>query len=171
VSSADQLIACVDVDYRGQCAVAAGVWFRSWEAVGSECESAVSVSEVADYNAGAFYRRELPCVLAALAVGPCPDLVIVDGYVWLEDGRPGLGGHLHFAIGKIVVGVAKTRYAGATMAIPLCRGSSRSPLFITAAGISAEVAAAGVAAMHGPHRIPGMLRRVDALARRSFRSA
>jgi hypothetical protein len=39
------------------------------------------------------------------------------------------------------------------------------PLFVTAAGLSVTDAAAHVAAMAGPFRLPDALRRVDALAR------
>lgn len=122
---------------------------------------------MADYEPGAFYRRELPCLLDVLARGPRADIVVVDGYVWLGDGKAGLGAHLHAALGGAVVGVAKTRFAGATDAIAVCRGVSRAPLYVSAAGMSTEEAAAMVAAMHGPYRVPTLLKRVDMLARRS----
>ncbi|HYH68074.1 MAG TPA: endonuclease V [Urbifossiella sp.] len=123
-----------------------------------------SFATVADYEPGSFYRRELPCLLGVLALGPRPDVVVVDGYVWLAGDVPGLGAHLHAALGGVVVGVAKTRFASAA-AVEVCRGASRSPLFVTAAGAAAEVVAAWVAKMHGPYRVPTLLKRVDALAR------
>jgi deoxyribonuclease V len=123
------------------------------------------VAEVAEYEPGAFYRRELPCLRAMLSIGPHADVVVVDGYVWLEGGAAGLGAHLHAAIGGIVIGVAKSRFAGAACAVPVCRGASRLPLYVTAAGASAADAAAWVAGMHGPYRVPTLLRRADALAR------
>ncbi len=159
------LIACFDVHYAGHKAVAAGVWFRGWNATAAECESVVPVPEVAEYEPGAFYRRELPCILAVSKSGPRADITIVDGYVWLADGKPGLGSHLHGAIGGIVVGVAKTRFAGATSAVEVFRGRSRSPLFVTAAGVSPESAANWVAGMAGSHRMPTLLRRVDTISR------
>ena len=64
-----------------------------------------------------------------------------------------------------VIGVAKTRFASATDAVAMCRGSSRSPVFISAVGMSADEAAANVAIMQGPYRIPTLLKQVDALAR------
>ncbi len=157
----------MDVDYRSRGAVAAGVWFRGWSAASASCESAVPVAEVAEYEPGAFYRRELPCLLAVLATGPKAQVVVVDGYVWLANGALGLGGHLHAVIGGVVVGVAKTRFAGATTAIPVCRGGSQSPLYVTAAGESAAKAAEWIAGMYGPYRVPALLRRVDAIARAS----
>ena len=100
-----------------------------------------------------------------LARGPRADVVIVDGYVWLGGGVAGLGAYLHAAIGGVVIGVAKTRFASATDAVAMCRGSSRSPVFISAVCMSADEAAANVAIMQGPYRIPTLLKQVDALAR------
>ena len=159
------LITCVDVDYRAGGAVAAGLWFRGWSAQSAVCEAVASFLMVAEYEPGAFYRRELPCLRGVLARGPGQDIVVVDGYVWLGSGRPGLAAHLHAAIGGVVVGVAKTRYFPATDAIEVCRGKSRSPLFVSAIGISAEEAAIRVAEMYGPHRMPTLLKQVDALSR------
>ena len=163
----DARVACVDVDYRDTIAVAAGVWFRGWAAFEPEVEVVTTLDEIAPYQPGEFYRRELPCVLAVLERGPAVDVVVVDGYVWLGSGRPGLGAHLYRALGErtVVVGVAKSRFVGATDAVPVYRGNGRSTLYVTAAGVSAEEAAGWVAGMHGPYRVPSMLRRVDQLAR------
>jgi deoxyribonuclease V len=150
--------------------VAAGVWFRGWSAAAAEHEAAAVVREVADYRPGEFYRRELPGLLAVLAEGPPPDIGIVDGYVWLGRsagaGRPGLGAYLYEALGGRVpvVGVAKTRFASAE-AVPVVRGVGRSPLWVTVAGIDPAAAARHVAAMHGPYRVPTLLKRADHLAR------
>lgn len=161
------LIAAVDVDYRDSIAIAAGVWFRGWLASEAECEAVATFREVAPYQPGEFYRRELPCLLGLLARGPAAGVVVVDGYVWLGPGRAGLGAHLHAALGgrTAVVGVAKTRFAGAMDAVPVHRGLSRAPLYVTAEGVSAAEAARWVASMHGPHRIPSLLKRADHLAR------
>ena len=118
------------------------------------------------YQPGGFYLRELPAITAVLATVADPDLVVVDGYVDLDpQGRPGLGAHLHARIGVPVIGVAKTAFRTASHAVTVYRGGATRPLFITAAGVSIERAAALVAAMAGPHRIPDALRRVDVLAR------
>jgi deoxyribonuclease V len=92
---------------------------------------------------------------------------VVDGYVWLGGGKPGLGAHLHAAIAGVVVGVAKTRYSPATDAIAICRGKSRSPLFVSAVRLPVEEAANYVMQMDGPYRVPTLLKQVDALARAS----
>ena len=115
-SAPDALVACVDVGYRDTTAVAAGVWFRGWAASEPEVEVVTALGEVAPYQPGEFYRRELPCVLAVLERGPAAEVVVVDGYVWLGFGRAGLGAHLYQALGErtVVVGVAKSRFVGAT---------------------------------------------------------
>jgi deoxyribonuclease V len=64
-----------------------------------------------------------------------------------------------------VVGVAKTAFQGSTFATPVTRGTSARPVFVTARGMDVAEAARLVAAMHGPHRIPTLLGRVDRLAR------
>lgn len=162
------LIAALDVDYRDPGAVAAGVWFRGWSAPEVETELVARIEAVAEYQPGEFYRRELPCLLAVLERGPAPDVVVVDGYVWLGPGRPGLGAHLFEALGgrTVVIGVAKTRFAGATEAVPVYRGESRSPLYVTAEGVGVTEAAGWIARMAGPYRVPEMLKRVDQLARK-----
>jgi deoxyribonuclease V len=60
--------------------------------------------------------------------------------------------------------VAKTRFEGAP-AIEVCRGRSTSPLFVTAVGVAPEEVAERVRSMHGAHRVPTLLKRVDRLAR------
>jgi deoxyribonuclease V len=162
--------ACVDVDYRGDEARAACVLFRDWADAAPAGEVVAVVRGVAPYVPGQFAQRELPCLLAVLGrvEGPL-ELVVVDGYVTLgDDGRPGLGAHLHEALGGAVpvVGVAKSRYAGSRWAVPVVRGvNGTSPLFVTAAGMDAQEAARCVQAMHGPYRLPTLLKRADALCR------
>jgi deoxyribonuclease V len=70
--------------------------------------------------------------------------------------------------GKVaVIGVAKTQFAGAGAAVEVLRGRSTRPLFVTAVGMSAQRAAEHVRSMHGPDRIPTLLKHVDSLARRA----
>jgi deoxyribonuclease V len=165
------VIVCVDVDYRVAEVVAAAVGFHAWTDEHAAVELVVtSDAPPAPYQPGQFYLRELPHVLSVLSVIVPPatplDAVVVDGYVWLAGATRGLGAHLHDALDQAVpvVGVAKTRFAGAT-AIEVVRGASARPLYVTASGIDTGVAADHVRAMHGEHRIPTLLRRVDQLAR------
>jgi deoxyribonuclease V len=162
--------ACVDVDYRGDDARAACVLFRDWaDGVAAE-ELVATVQGVAPYVPGQFARRELPCLLAVLGrVAPPLELVVVDGYVWLgELARPGMGAQLYEALGRQVpvIGVAKSPFAGAGFAVPVVRGvNGTSPLYVTAVGLEAAEAARHVLAMHGPYRLPTLLKRADALCR------
>ena len=130
------------------------------------------VPEVEPYQPGRFYLRELPPLHVALdgLTGPngktAMALLVVDGYADLDpDGRPGLGAHAHAEFGVPVIGVAKTAFRTATHAIPVLRGTSARPLYVTAAGMSRPGAAELVRQMAGRHRMPDALRRVDTLAR------
>ncbi len=91
---------------------------------------------------------------------------MVDGYADLDPGgRPGLGARARAEFGIPVIGVAKSRFRTATHAVPVLRGSSARPLFITAAGMPAADAADLVRRMAGRYRLPDALRRADTLAR------
>ena len=128
------------------------------------------VSPIAAYEPGAFYKRELPCLLAVLEVSPKVTHVVIDGYVWLDTaGTPGLGAHLHAALGGEVpvIGIAKTAYRGSEMASKLERPGSAKPLFVTSIGIEPAEALLRVQRLHGPYRIPTLLKLVDQLSRSS----
>jgi deoxyribonuclease V len=162
------VLACVDVDYRGAGAVAAALVFRDWIDDTPARELVATIASVPDYEPGQFYKRELPCLLEVLR-GVRAELIIIDGYVHLgPECRPGLGSHLAAELAVAVVGVAKNPFH-ATPATPVLRGTSKKPLLVTATGISEATAAAHVRAMHGTHRIPTLLRRVDQLCREPVR--
>lgn len=162
------MIVAVDVDYREDAVVAACVGFDAWTDAATALEVVVrSDAPPAPYEPGRFYLRELPHIHAVLALLVPPlHAIIVDGYVWLGPERPGLGAHLHASLGGVtpVIGIAKTAFAGAE-AIEVLRGTSAKPLHVTAIGTDAQAAAAAVRTMHGAHRIPTLLGRVDHLAR------
>jgi deoxyribonuclease V len=160
-------IALVDVGYAGDSAVAACVVADGWDRAVPVHTCTVRLEGIADYRPGMFYERELPPILAVL--GACrgaPAVVVVDGYVWLDDaGREGLGAHVHDALGVPVVGIAKRAFRGSSHAVEVRRGVSARPLYVTAAGADPARAAEAVRGMHGPHRIPTLLGLVDALSR------
>lgn len=162
-------IAIVDVQYDGDSANAACVVAEGWSAHVSVEAVAVRCESIAPYRPGRFFERELPCVLRALgAVSSDFGVIVVDGYVFLDDaGAPGLGAHLYESLARTVpvVGIAKKRFRGSAFAVPVLRGESEQPLYVTAIGIDPTHAAALVRGMHGEHRIPTLVRTVDHLAR------
>jgi deoxyribonuclease V len=167
------LILCLDVDYRRDAVVTARLAIPKWD---SEAPASVATlrsdGPAPSYVSGSFWKRELPYLLAAIAAAEADgidvDTVVIDGYVWLGAGAPGLGARLKDALPKTpaVVGVAKTPFRGAAAIVrEVLRGVSKTPLFVTAAGLDPDVAASSVRSMSGPHRIPAMLRRVDRACR------
>ncbi len=127
----------------------------------------------AAYRAGEFYRRELPFVLEILETLDLTEFeaIWIDGYVDLGPKRPGLGRILHDALGERdtdqttpeIIGVAKNKFVGAPCE-EVFRGRSIRPLFVTSSHSSAK-AAVRLRRMHGPYRLPTILKRVDAMAR------
>ena len=166
------MIAIFDVDYRADgTAVAACVMVKDWIDAAPAGEYTVRVSEVAEYQPGQFYKREMPCLLALIDTLPEPPTTcVVDGYVWLGDETtPGLGGHLYTALGDAtpVVGVAKTRFTGAEPVAEVMHGETATtrPLYVSAVGIPLADAAKHVQSMHGAFRLPTLIKRVDTLCR------
>jgi deoxyribonuclease V len=127
------------------------------------------VPDVAPYQPGQFYLRELPPLRAVLDGLTGMTLLVIDGYADLDpDGRPGLGARAREEFGVPVIGVAKSPFRGATHAVPVLRGASARPLYVTAAGMARAEAAGLVRHMAGRHRLPDALRRADTLARRGL---
>jgi len=166
------MMACTDVYYRSGDAIAACVIFRGWSDWKAEEEIVERVTQVEPYEPGRFYKRELPCLLKVLEKTNHPlDLIIVDGYVHLDDsGTPGLGAFLHMALnGTIpVMGVAKSKFNERAPSTAVFRGLSRRPLYVSVTGMDLSEAAEKIENMHGPFRIPTLLKRVDHLCRRGW---
>src|SRR6478752_8657468 len=97
-------ILIVDVDYWDEGgAYVCGVIIPHWGS--NECAVVGKViDQVADYEPGAFYKRELPCIMALLEDVTVPlTHIMVDGYVTLgSELAPGLGHHLYQAINRAV---------------------------------------------------------------------
>jgi deoxyribonuclease V len=123
------------------------------------------------YESGAFYKRELPCILHLLQKMNLDsiEIMIIDGFVVLDDnGKLGLGGHLfhHFEQKIPIIGVAKNDFAHLnTLKRALLRGESKKPLFITALGIDLSEATEHIRTMAGEFRMPTLLKQLDALTR------
>jgi deoxyribonuclease V len=167
------VIAILDAAYGDGASAAACVVAAAWESSTALGEYTHRDGPAADYQPGEFYRREMPLLLSVLNMLPRkPEIIIIDGYVWLGvEERKGLGAHLFEALGgaSAVVGIAKTKFEGASYwAAEVRRGSSESPLFVTSAGMPMIEATAAVKRMHGAHRIPELVGRVDQLARKAL---
>jgi len=91
--------------------------------------------------------------------------IVIDGFVILDDsGKYGLGGHLYERLDRTipVIGVAKTNFhENVQHVIPVYRGESKNPLYITAIGTDLQQAANDVQGMHGDYRIPTVLKELD----------
>lgn len=167
---AARVLTCLDVHYEPMRARTALVGFRDWSDARPVVEQVTESTEPpAPYEPGQFYKRELPHLVVALerfGATHTTDLVIVDGHVWLDGKQPGLGAHLFVALGEKlpVVGVGKTSFHDAAV-LPITRGQSAKPLYVSAVGIDPARAAELVRAMHGAHRLPTLLQRADHLAR------
>ena len=164
------MIACVDVHYKKDgTAQVACLLFQNWSDDKAVKELTTVVSQVQNYVPGSFYMRELPCIMEILQmVQETIDLVIVDGYVWLSPSKKGLGKHLFDELGgkTPVVGVAKSFFRNAdSVAIAVLRGKSKNPLYVTAEGLDGQAAARLVKNMHGKHRMPTLLKRLDQLTK------
>jgi deoxyribonuclease V len=160
------MIGILDAAYAQTQASAACVLAQDFTAAAPARACVSRMPAAAAYAPGAFYRRELPLLLHVLREHRVEaDILVIDGYVWLDGGRPGLGAHLHEALGAAVIGVAKRPFRGDAWSERVLRGASQVPLYVTAAGLDARQAAAAIQAMHGALRIPTLCRAADRLAR------
>jgi len=160
------MIVAFDVHYLEDSCAAAAVLFSDYRDTEPTAAYTQLLPGAADYIPGEFHRRELPCLLTLLKqINEFPDEMVIDGYVMLGN-RPGLGQHLFKSFdGKIpIVGVAKSKFKGSS-GIEIFRGGSIHPLYVTSSGVDMQKASERIRTMHGVHRIPTLLKRVDILAR------
>lgn len=145
---------------------AAGLSCLGWGDAVAQYEHTAFIEDVAEYQPGQFYLRELPCLLKLVSTAPVPpSIVVVDGHAWLN-GKPGLGAKLHGATGLPVVGVAKRPFFEGAAGV-IFRQNSKNPLYVSAAGLDVEDALKNIESMHGPYRIPTLLKRADSLCRQA----
>ena len=102
-----------DAYYAGSKAKVVGVLFENFSDEKPLKIISKVVDDVAPYESGSFYKRELPCIVSLLQDLDVRDisLIVIDGFVYLDDdGRYGLGGHLYERLERRVqvVGVAKS---------------------------------------------------------------
>jgi deoxyribonuclease V len=159
------MIAIFDVDYKETQAQCACLLIEDWDSLDYKIYK-VLIDDVADYESGSFYKRELPCIVQALnSVSETLDFIVIDGYVTLGE-KKGLGVYLYeYLEVKIpIIGVAKTKFLSAD-SIELTRGSSVKPLYITSIGIDNSVSKSYIENMKGDFRIPFILKEADRICR------
>ncbi len=164
------MILAVDVQYAplDQWARVGVVVFPTWEAPDPTAEFVTIKQDILAYESGAFYKRELPCIVpaihSALLLHPI-SILVIDGFVDLADNKPGLGRYLYEELERRyeVIGVAKNGFRGAP-ATAITRGQSSNPLWVSSTTDHAQSAIL-IASMAGESRIPLLLKRTDTLAR------
>jgi deoxyribonuclease V len=159
----------VDVHYLNNRALCAGILFDQWDDSVILQKILTYTDNVPAYESGKFYKRELPCIINLLEEHSImPELIIIDGYVFLDGQfKAGLGKYLYDHLqGEVaIVGVAKKAFNTISSDYQIQRGNSIKPLYITAVDMPLERAKNAIATMHGEHRIPTLLRQVDQLCR------
>lgn len=160
-------ILAFDVHYREDTAKIVCAVFQDWGASKANEYIIKFLSGVADYEPGAFYKRELPCLLEVLKDLDLEEIscIIIDGFVYLDDeGKKGLGAYLYesLTVKVPVVGVAKTSFHNNKLnVIEIKRGESNNPLFVSAIGMEVVDAAERIINMAGAYRMPDLLKEVD----------
>ena len=102
----------MDVDYREDGAVAAGILFNDWQSDQVLQQIVSQIDQVQPYQSGQFYKRELPCLIQLIdQLTDLPTTFVVDGFVFLNDRQKmGSGAYLweHYGRRIPVIGVAKS---------------------------------------------------------------
>jgi len=159
----------LDVQYNGNDnALVACLGFKNWEDEKASYVKTHFIENIMPYVSGKFFERELPCLLEALKGLNDIELIVVDGYVWLDEPtHKGLGLHLYDALkNKVpIIGVAKAKFGNTPNLCELIRGKSSKPLYVTAVDFDINEAKNVIASMHGKYRFPTLLKEVDSLAR------
>lgn len=93
------------------------------------------------------------------------DAIIVDGYIYIDNSlKYGLGGYLWELLDKKnpIIGVAKNSfYNNKSTVVPLFRGLSNKPLYISSVGYNLQEAVDKILTMKGEFRIPTILKTLD----------
>ncbi|WP_298546295.1 endonuclease V [uncultured Aquimarina sp.] len=156
-----------DVQYYETYAKSVCIVFNDWQ---DETPSEIIIKKVhniAPYVPGEFYKRELPCIEVILEdIHPNDiELIIVDGYVYLNDDKKlGLGGYLYEKLNNNIpiIGVAKSSFHDNKKYVrEVIRGESTKPLYITAVGLDVDKAKNHIQKMHGEFRMPSLLQILD----------
>jgi len=163
------MIYVLDVDYNAdENAIVACIGFEQWSDKEAKYQKTHFIEKIEPYQAGSFFKRELPCLLEALKDLDDIEYIVVDGYVWLEEpSHYGLGMYLYDALDKKypIIGVAKNKFNNTPIVCELLRGESFKPLYISSIDVVLEDAKRFIQEMHGKYRFPTLLKEVDSLCR------
>jgi deoxyribonuclease V len=165
------MILATDVHYKDNTAKAVGALITNWTDAVAHHHVIRYIDAVEEYVSGSFYKRELPCLLEIIKDVDLQQIsyIIVDGFVVLDDaGKPGLGAYLYESLPvKVpVIGVAKTNYhQNMKYVVPVMRGTTERPLFVTAIGTGLQQAADHILHMHGEYRLPTVLKELDRITK------
>jgi deoxyribonuclease V len=165
------MIVAIDVHYKENTAKAVGALIQSWGDAAAFQHIIRYIGSVEEYEPGAFYKRELPCIMDVLSQIDLSGVsyIVVDGFVVLDDlDKPGLGAYVYESLHpKIpVIGVAKSNFhQNLKNVIPVLRGESNNPLYVTAVGVDLQQAAGFVKSMHGEFRLPTVLKEMDRITK------
>ena len=163
------MITAFDVFYVNDDATTACVCFDNWTDAVSTQDFIEVTHNVAPYEPGNFYKRELPCLVSLLTKHSLqPKIIVIDGYVWLDETKIGLGGHLYNELNQQIpiIGVAKSKFELHSKVKKVLRGVSKNPLYVSSIGIDLDEAAQNIEGMDGNFREPTLLKRADQLCRR-----
>ncbi len=90
------MILAFDTFYKERNAKTVCIAFEEWTSTTTAIYSE-TISNVEEYEPGAFYKRELPCIASLIKKIVLQDIeaIIIDGFVVLDDNdKPGLGSYL-----------------------------------------------------------------------------
>ena len=166
----------IDASYLHDLAVAGAVVTDSEDPCKNLKKYTSAVKNPCSYEPGSFYKRELPCILKVLEkIEEYVSVIFVDAYVWLPDGRPGLGARLYETLKqeKTIIGIAKNSFLTperAGLVKDVYRGKSKRPLFVSAAGVSLDDAVKMVSRLPGPFRIPSAMKAAHELSKSTLLS-
>ncbi len=160
------MVLAIDVHYKETYAKAVSVLFN-WSDEQPISVITSIIYNVEEYQSGQFYKRELPCIMEIIKQIDKTEIkaIIVDGHVFVDNNKKyGLGGYLWDALkGEIpIIGVAKKSFIDTDkVTIPVFRGESKQPLYISSIGIELIIATNKILSMSGIYRIPKILKTLD----------
>ncbi len=165
------MLLAIDVYYTSNgIANAVGVLFN-WDDEEPQQTIQTQLEGIAPYEPGAFYKRELPCLLSVINKVDVTTLetIIIDGYLYVDNNKTaGLGKHLYDKLEQKVpvIGVAKTGYFNNQQTVvKVNRGQSQKPLYVSAVGYDLNKAATNIKRMQGKYRMPDILKTLDSLTK------